>query len=40
MEKIYNLVKCWYDREVIDNQEWQEFCVAILEMIMKENKYI
>lgn len=35
MKKIYDLVKCWYDREVIDIDEWQEFCTAMLEAIME-----
>ena len=40
MERIYNLVKCWYDRNVIDDQEWQEFCVAMLEHLMEINKKV
>lgn len=38
MEKTYWLVKCWYDRSVIDEQEWQEFCTTMLEALMEENE--
>lgn len=40
MERIYNLVKCWYDRNGIDDQEWQEFCTAMLEYLMEVNKKV
>ena len=38
MEKVYQLVKCWYDREVIDDQEWKEFCELMLEDLMENNQ--
>ena len=40
MDKVYYLVKCWYDREVIDDQEWQEFCTAVLEHLMETNNQV
>lgn len=38
MEKVYQLVKCWYDRELICNQEWQEFCELMLQALMEDNQ--
>jgi hypothetical protein len=38
MERVYALVKCWYERDAIDDQEWQEFCTAMLEVLMEENQ--
>ena len=40
MEKIYYLVKCWYDREAIDDQEWKEFCEVVLEYLMETNNQV
>lgn len=40
MERVYALVKCWYDRGVIDEQEWQEFCTTMLEALMEENQEV
>ena len=40
MEKVYRLVKCWYDRGVIDAQEWKEFCELILQALMKDNQNV
>jgi hypothetical protein len=40
MERVYFLVKCWYDRDAIDSQEWQEFCTAMLEALMADNKEV
>jgi len=40
MERVYDLVKCWYDRDAIDDQEWQEFCTAMLEALMEDNKEV
>ena len=37
MDNIYYLVKCWYDREAIDDEEWQEFCRLMLEYLMEQN---
>lgn len=37
MEKIYDMVKSWYDDGMIGSTEWQEFCTIILETIMIEN---
>lgn len=38
MERVYALVKCWYDRDVISEQEWQEFCTEMLETLMEDNQ--
>lgn len=38
MQRVYDLVKCWYDRDAIDSQEWQEFCTAMLEALMEDNR--
>ena len=38
MERVYVLVKCWYERDAIDDQEWQEFCTAMLEALMEDNQ--
>ena len=38
MEIVYKLVKCWYERGAIDDQEWQEFCTAMLEGLMEQNQ--
>lgn len=38
MERVYALVKCWYERDVIDDLEWQEFCTAMLEALMEDNQ--
>lgn len=38
MERVYALVKCWYERDAIDDQEWQEFCTEMLEALMEDNK--
>ena len=38
MDKVYYLVKCWYDRDVIDDQEWKEFCELMLRALMEENQ--
>lgn len=38
MERVYALVKCWYERYTIDDQEWQEFCTAMLEALMEKNQ--
>ena len=38
MERLYNVVKSWYDRGIITTENWQEFCDVCLEEIMK--KYI
>lgn len=38
MEKVYQLVKCWYDRDVIDDQKWKEFCELMLEVLMENNQ--
>ena len=35
MKRVYWLVKCWYDRDAIDEQEWQEFCTIMLETLME-----
>ena len=35
MQRVYDLVKCWYDREVIDDQEWKEFCELMLAELME-----
>lgn len=40
MERVYFLVKCWYDRDAIDDQEWQEFCTAMLEALMEDNQEV
>ena len=40
MERIYYLVKCWYDRKVIDDQEWKEFCELMLEHLMETNNQV
>ena len=40
MERVYDLVKCWYDRNAIDDQEWQEFCTAMLEKLMEDNQNV
>ena len=40
MEKVYYLVKDWYDRDIIDDQKWQEFCTAMLKALMEENQDI
>ena len=40
MERIYNLVKCWYDSGMIDDQDWKEFCEVCLEHLMEENKKV
>ena len=40
MDKVYYLVKCWYDREVIDDQEWKEFCDLMLEHLMETNNQV
>ena len=40
MERVYFLVKCWYERDAIDDQEWQEFCTAMLEALMADNKEV
>ena len=34
MDNIYYLVKCWYDREAIDDEE---FCRLMLEYLMEQN---
>ena len=38
MERIYDMVKSWYDDDYIDNAQWQEFCTATLEMLMDKNQ--
>ena len=38
MEKIYDMVKSQYDDGMIGYDEWQEFCVATLEILMKNNQ--
>lgn len=38
MERVYDLVRCWYERNAIDDQEWQEFCTAMLEALMDNNQ--
>ena len=38
MERVYALVKCWYDRDVIDDQEWKEFCELMLRALMEDNQ--
>lgn len=38
MERVYQLVKCWYNRYAIDDQEWQEFCTIMLEALMEDNQ--
>lgn len=38
MERIYNLIKSWYDDSYIDDAQWQEFCTAMLEALMEENQ--
>ena len=38
MEKIYNMVKSWYDDGMIGTIEWQEFCTATLETLMEKNQ--
>ena len=38
MKRIYDLVKCWYDDNYIDDAQWEEFCVAMLETLMEENQ--
>ena len=40
MERIYNLVKSWYDDNYIDEAQWQEFCTATLETFMEENEKV
>ena len=40
MERVYALVKCWYDRDAIDIQEWQEFCTAMLGALMDDNQFV
>ena len=40
MEKIYQLVKCWYDRDVLYDHEWQEFCELMLQILMEDNKEV
>ena len=38
MEKIYDMVKSWYDDGMIGYTEWQEFCTATLEFLMENNQ--
>lgn len=38
MEKIYDMVKTWYEDGCIDHENWRDFCVACLEMLMEENQ--
>ena len=38
MERVYALVKCWYERDAIDDQEWQEFCELMLRALMEDNQ--
>lgn len=40
MERLYNIVKSWYDDGIITTENWQEFCVICLEEIMKENEKV
>ena len=38
MERIYDMVKSWYDDGMIGPTEWQEFCTATLETLMDKNQ--
>ena len=38
MERIYDMVKSWYDDGMIGSTEWQEFCATMLETLMEENQ--
>ena len=38
MDRIYIIVKSWYDQSLIDDQEWQNFCTAMLEILMEDNQ--
>lgn len=38
MDRIYIIVKSWYDQGLIDDQEWQNFCTAMLETLMEDNQ--
>lgn len=38
MERIYDMVKSWYDDGMIDTTEWQKFCTATLEVLMDKNQ--
>ena len=40
MERIYNMVKSWYDDGMIGSTEWQEFCTTILEALMEKNQEV
>ena len=40
MERVYNLVKCWYENGTIDDQDWKEFCEVCLEHLMEDNKKV
>lgn len=40
MERLYNVVKSWYDDGIITTENWQEFCVICLEEIMKKNEKV
>ena len=38
MERVYALVKCWYDSDIISDQEWKEFCELMLRALMEDNQ--
>lgn len=38
MQRIYDLVKSWYDDNYIDNAQWQDFCTTVLEALMEDNQ--
>lgn len=40
MERIYELVRSWYDDNYIDTAQWQEFCTTVLEALMEENEEV
>jgi hypothetical protein len=40
MERVYDLVKYWYEIHRIDENEWQAFCETMLEALMEENQEV
>lgn len=40
MERLYNVVKSWYDDGIITTENWQEFCVICLEELMTKNEKV
>lgn len=38
MERVYDLIKSWYDDGYIDDAQWKNFCTAMLEALMEDNQ--